>query len=91
MIWYYYVINFYGVIMVTYTKDEMLTATEVVRKFSTVLNDVCETDKKVVIMKNNKLEAVLLSIKEYEKMYEAMQILKELYSKKDDLKEFLKK
>ncbi|CAA6804392.1 MAG: Unknown protein [uncultured Campylobacterales bacterium] len=77
--------------MVTYTKDEMLTATEVVRKFSTVLNDVCETDKKVVIMKNNKLEAVLLSIKEYEKMYEAMQILKELYSKKDDLKEFLKK
>lgn len=77
--------------MVTYSKDEMMNATDVVRKFSSVLSDVCETNKKVVIMKNNKLEAVMLSIKEYEKMYEAMEILKELYNKKADFKEFLNK
>lgn len=75
--------------MVTYSKDEMMTATEVVRKFSSVLSDVCQSNKKVVIMKNNKLEAVMLSVKEYEKMHEAMDILKELYSKKEDLREFL--
>ena len=51
--------------MVTFTKDEIYTATEVVRNFSSVLSRVGANElKRAVIVKNNKFEAVLLNMEE---------------------------
>ena len=75
--------------MISYTKDEMLTATEIVRNFSSVLESISKENKNIVVMKNNKLEAVMLPIKEYEKMSEAVNLLKKLYAQKGDFQKFL--
>ena len=51
--------------MMSYTKDEIMTATDMVRNFSTVLHSVSKEKKRVVIVKNNRFEAVLLPIEAY--------------------------
>ena len=64
-------------------KDEIYTATEIVRNFSSVLNKVTNGDiKKVLIVKNNKFEAVLLSITEFERLEKAVELLKIAYSQR---------
>lgn len=65
--------------MMSYTKDEIMTATDMVRNFSTVLHSVSKQKKRVVIVKNNRFEAVLLPIEVYEKMSEAVTILEKIY------------
>ncbi len=65
--------------------DEIYTATQMVRNFSTILNSVTKDDKKrAFIIKNSKFEAVLLSMKEFDKMSEAVKILEKIYKKKQD-------
>lgn len=65
-----------------YTKDEIYTATEMVRNFSTIVGAVSSGEKKkAVIVKNNRFEAVLLNMDEYERMQEAVNILEKIYSK----------
>ncbi len=65
-----------------YSKEDIYTATEVVRNFSTILKSVVNKEKKrVVIVKNNKFEAVILHIDEYEKLKDAVAILEKIYSK----------
>lgn len=67
--------------MVKYSKDEIMTATDVVRNFSEALKKVSNKEKeKIVIVKNNRLEAILLSVEEYEKMQEAVGILEKIYN-----------
>ena len=62
--------------MVTFTKDEIYTATEVVRNFSSVLSRVGASElKRAVIVKNNKFEAVLLNM-------EAVSVLESIYAAK---------
>ena len=69
--------------MVTFTKDEIYTATEVVRNFSSVLSRVGANElKKAVIVKNNKFEAVLLNMEEYERLCEAVSVLESIYTAK---------
>lgn len=69
--------------MVAFSKDEVFTATEVVRNFSAVLNKVSKSEsKRAVIVKNNKFEAVLLSMSEYERLSEAVEILQSIYKSK---------
>ncbi|MBE0490841.1 MAG: type II toxin-antitoxin system Phd/YefM family antitoxin [Sulfurospirillum sp.] len=69
--------------MAQYTKEEIITATDVVRNFSAVLQSISSKQKeKLVIVKNNRFEAVLLSVDEYEKMCEAVAILQKIYDKK---------
>ena len=69
--------------MATFSSDEIYTATEVVRNFSSILKSVKTKEKKrVFIVKNNKFEAVLLNIDEYEKLNDAFEILQKLYKKK---------
>lgn len=64
-------------------KDEIYTATEIVRNFSSVLNKVTNGDiKKALIVKNNKFEAVLLSITEFERLEKAVELLKIAYSQR---------
>ncbi len=61
--------------MVAYTKDEILSVSEVSRKFSSVINDLLNhTKEKIAIAKNNKLQAVIVPIDEYERMKEALEM-----------------
>ena len=58
-------------------KDEIYTATQMVRNFSEILNKISNKEiKKALIVKNNKFEAVLLSISEYERLEKAVELLK---------------
>ncbi|WP_257929511.1 toxin-antitoxin system, antitoxin component, Phd/YefM family [Campylobacter lari] len=69
--------------MATFSKDEIYTATEVVRNFSTMLEKTKKNENgRVVIVKNNKFEAVLLSFEEYERLNEAVMLLKKIYKDK---------
>ncbi|MBQ7271907.1 MAG: type II toxin-antitoxin system prevent-host-death family antitoxin [Campylobacter sp.] len=64
-------------------KDEIYTATEIVRNFSSVLNKVSKGEiKKALIVKNNKFEAVLLSMTEFERLEKAVELLKIAYSQR---------
>lgn len=65
----------------TYAKNEMMTATDMVRNFSSVLGGLTKSEnKRVVIVKNNRFEAVMITIEEYEKMSEAVTILEKIYA-----------
>ena len=76
--------------MVAYTQNELVSATELSKQFgeyiSKVKNGVVD---KIGVLKNNKLNAIILSVDEYEKMVETinemedMQIYEEI---KDRLK-----
>lgn len=69
--------------MSSFSKNEIFTATEVVRNFSSLLNKVCKQElKRAVIVKNNKFEAVLLSIEEYERFERAVELLNIVYAQK---------
>ncbi|EJY2343425.1 type II toxin-antitoxin system Phd/YefM family antitoxin, partial [Campylobacter coli] len=60
--------------------DEIYTATEVVRNFSPLIEKLKKSESgKMVILKNNKFEAVLLSMKEFERLQNAMQLLENIY------------
>lgn len=64
--------------MASFSKDEIYTATEVVRNFSAILGKVAQS-KKIVILKNNKFEAVMLNFKEYERLLNAVELLESIY------------
>ena len=52
--------------MVAYKREEIVSASDVARGFSTILNSIIDKSKdKFAISKNNKLEAVILDIAEY--------------------------
>ena len=74
---------YFGVkLMISYTQDEIMTATDVVRNFSSVLKSIARKEKeKVVIVKNNHFDAVMISVDKYEKLVEAMGILEKIYNK----------
>jgi len=66
----------------SFSKDEIVTATEVVRNFSHELKSLTRGEKKkLVIVKNNRFEAVILPFEEYERMNEAVKILEKIYEK----------
>ncbi|EAI0230489.1 type II toxin-antitoxin system Phd/YefM family antitoxin, partial [Campylobacter jejuni] len=56
------------------------TATEVVRNFSPIMEKLKKSESgKIVILKNNKFEAVMLNMKEFERLQNAMQLLENIY------------
>jgi len=58
--------------MVTYAKDEMVGITELGKSLGSYLDKVTSnTFDKIAIIRRNKPEAVILSIKEYELLQEA--------------------
>ena len=65
--------------MVAYTQNELASATEISKQFgeyiSKVKNGLVE---KIGVLKNNKLNAVILSVEEYERMSEAMDLLEDM-------------
>ena len=64
--------------MASFSKDVIYNATEVVRNFSAILGKVAQS-KKIVILKNNKFEAVMLNFKEYERLSNAVELLENIY------------
>ena len=66
--------------MVTYSTNELIPSSEFAKRFGTYLSQIKDnTVDKLAILKNNKVEAVIISKDEYESMKEA---LKELEAKK---------
>ena len=66
--------------MLSFKQDEIYTATEVVRNFSPIMEKLEKSESgKIVILKNNKFEAVMLSMKEFERLQNAMQLLENIY------------
>lgn len=69
--------------MASFSQDEIFTATEVVRNFSNILSRVSKSEiKRAVIVKNNRFEAVLLNMAEYERLSEAVLVLEAIYKSK---------
>lgn len=67
----------------TFSKDEIYTATQVVRNFSEVLSKVSTgKNNRAFIVKNNKFEAVMLSMSEYERLNKAEELLKKIYEQR---------
>lgn len=65
--------------MVAYSRDEIISASDMARGFSGVLNDIIShTKERFAISKNNKLEAVILPIEEYERMQEALEMMEHI-------------
>jgi PHD/YefM family antitoxin component YafN of YafNO toxin-antitoxin module len=65
--------------MPVYTSHELMSSTEIVRNFSSVLDSIKEHRRdKVAILRKNKIEAVILPIEEYEKIQEAVDLLEHL-------------
>ena len=59
--------------MITYSSNELIASSELVKKFGSYLSQVKENSiTKLAILRNNKVEAVLVSKEEYEKMAEAL-------------------
>ena len=79
-----------GYLMVTYSRDEIISASEIARGFSSVLKDLMNnTKERLAISKNNKLEAVVLPIDEYERLREAYDLVEymDIYQKVQSRKE----
>ena len=65
--------------MVAYTQNELVSATELSKQFGEYISKVKNgLVDKIGVLKNNKLNAVILSVEEYEKMSEAMEMLEDM-------------
>jgi PHD/YefM family antitoxin component YafN of YafNO toxin-antitoxin module len=64
---------------VAYKKEELLSASKVARSFGQVLADLSgKRRRRVVVVKNNHMEAILLPVEDYEAMAEALAMLEHL-------------
>lgn len=65
--------------VVTYSRDEIVSASEMARGFSGMLKELTEhTKERLAISRNNKLEAVVLPIDEYERLKEAYDLMEHM-------------
>ncbi|MFT7860235.1 MAG: hypothetical protein ABXS93_04785 [Sulfurimonas sp.] len=78
--------------MVSYTQNELLSITDFTKSISKILGDIKEhTLEKVGVLKNNKLEAIVISTDEYERLKKLESIFeliehKEIYDTIEDRK-----
>jgi len=62
--------------VVSYATNELIPSSDFAKKFGAYLGQIREnTVEKMAILKNNKVEAVLISKDEYEKMAEALKLV----------------
>mgnify|MGYP002629228279 CR=1 FL=1 len=62
--------------MVTYTTNELIPSSEFAKKFGSYLAQIKNNAlDKIAVLKNNKVEAVLVSKDEYERMSEALEFV----------------
>ncbi len=75
--------------MVSYTQNELLSITDFTKSISKVLGNLKEhTVEKVGVLKNNKLEAVVISTDEYERLKELEELINNIEHK--DIYEIVK-
>ena len=68
--------------MVAYQKKELISATELAKKFGQVMTQIKEKSvDKIGVLKNNKLEAVVISTEEYEHL----KMIEDLYAINADI------
>jgi len=81
--------------MITYTKEEILPSSVISKNFGSVLNKLRQKKlRKVAVIRNNKMEAVIIPIKEYEDIKQAVEYYEqlEIYNNvKDRMKDSLEK
>lgn len=66
--------------MIAYTRDEIISSTDLARNVSATLSSVVKYSKeKIAIMRNNKLEAVIIDIEEYERLKEAYDLMEHMH------------
>jgi PHD/YefM family antitoxin component YafN of YafNO toxin-antitoxin module len=66
--------------MMTFTKDELISSTILARNFGDVLNKLKKNSlDKVAVIRNNNIEAVLLTIEEFEKLNDIIEQI-EIYN-----------
>jgi PHD/YefM family antitoxin component YafN of YafNO toxin-antitoxin module len=64
--------------MVSYTKNELLSITDLTKSLSRILSDIKTNSlEKVGVLRNNRLEAVVISTDEYERLKEIENIMEE--------------
>ncbi len=65
--------------MLIYTKEELMSSTDIVRNFSSVLDSIKKQKKaKIAVLRKNRLEAVILPVEEYERIQELADIMEHL-------------
>ncbi|MBE0496150.1 MAG: type II toxin-antitoxin system Phd/YefM family antitoxin [Campylobacterales bacterium] len=65
--------------MVSYTQNELVSATEISKQFGEYISKVKDgLVEKIGVLKNNKLNAVILSVEEYERMSAAVDFLEDM-------------
>jgi len=65
--------------MVAYKQNELVSSTEISKQFGDYISKIKDgTLEKIGILKNNKLNAVILSVKEYEELSELKELLEDL-------------
>ena len=65
--------------MVSYTRDEIISITDLARNISSTINSIINDEKeKIAISKNNKLEAVIIDIEEYERLKKAYELIEHI-------------
>jgi PHD/YefM family antitoxin component YafN of YafNO toxin-antitoxin module len=65
--------------MLAYKKTELMSSTEIVRNFSSILDSITKHEKdKIAVMRKNKLEAVIISVEEYERIYKLMEFFEHI-------------
>ena len=65
--------------MVAYRRDEIISVSDLARNLSSTLASLLDYSKeKLAISKNNKLEAVIIPIEEYERMKEAYEYVENI-------------
>ena len=64
---------------VAYKKEEILSASRVARSFGKLLTELkTQHRRRVVILKNNQVEAVIVPVDDYETMAEALDLLEHM-------------
>ena len=71
---------YFRIFMLSFKQNEIYTATEVVRNFSAIIDRLKKNEsEKIVVLKNNKFEAVILSVEEFERLQNAVELLENIY------------
>jgi PHD/YefM family antitoxin component YafN of YafNO toxin-antitoxin module len=69
--------------MISYNKNELIPSSKISKNFGAFLKKISKHEmERVAVVKNNKLEAIILSIEEYEKLKELEELLEysEIYN-----------
>ncbi|MDR0408715.1 MAG: type II toxin-antitoxin system Phd/YefM family antitoxin [Campylobacteraceae bacterium] len=65
-----------------YDKEEIFTATQIVRDFSSILKKIGSNElERAIIIKNGHFRAVMIDFEEYEKLKNALGVLQKIYAK----------